>query len=126
MGPSSRPRRVLVVDDQRDMRQMLTAVLRSAGHAVESAADADEALARAGAFDPEVVVCDLTLGPPMDGPALARAMRSGPLRAEAVLIALTGCRAPEDEEAARDAGFRHYLVKPVDLGTLLRTLDQLD
>jgi CheY-like chemotaxis protein len=117
---------VLVVDDQRDVRQMLTAVLRSAGYAVESAADADEALERVATFDPEVVVCDLTLGPPMDGPALARAMRSGRLRAGAALIALTGRRDPEDEAAARDAGFQHYLMKPLDLGTLLRTLDQLD
>ena len=106
-------RRVLVVEDNNDVREMLEAVLATEGHEVGSAADGGAALEAAARLRPDVAIVDIGL-PGTDGYQVARALRAqhGPrLR----LIALTGYGLAEDRKRSSESGFEAHLVKPVDL-----------
>lgn len=112
-------RRILIVDDNIDSANSLAMILNLCGHVAETVYGAAEALERAAAFDPEIVLLDIGL-PGMDGYQVARLLRSR--GSSARLVALTGYGQPEDLRRAEDAGFDTHLVKPVDLKRLLRDL----
>ena len=114
-GAAGRGRRVLVVDDNADARDLLAEALRESSHVVAVAHDGPSALLLAGTFLPQVALLDIGL-PVMDGYELARRLRSrvGSLR----LIAVTGYGQPQDRETADQAGFDALLVKPVALEQL--------
>ncbi len=115
------PRRILVVEDHPEAAQNLGKILSLRGHQVELAFDGREALAKAGSFRPEVVICDIGL-PEMDGYAVARAVRADPALAGVTLIALTGYAAPEDMARSKEAGFDAHFGKPPSLESLLEML----
>jgi signal transduction histidine kinase len=113
-------RRVLVVDDNGDVVEVMSELLRLSGYEVAIAHDAPEALRVATRFDPEVAVLDIGL-PVMDGYELARRLR---LANPAVrLVAVTGYGQPEDRERSRAAGFQEHLVKPIEPDMLLAAID---
>ena len=115
------PLRILVVDDNLDAAHTLNLFLRAAGHEVEIAYCAADAIEIAKVFAPEVCMLDIGL-PDMDGNELARRLRRLPQTSGATLIAATGYGRQQDRDAADQAGFDHYMVKPVDtvrLGELL-------
>ena len=112
--PVSAPgkQRVLVVEDEKDVREMLKFVLESEGHEVSIADSGVEGLARFGSFRPDVVLVDIGL-PGMDGYEVARQARSLPGGKRIRLIAITGYGQDKDRQQARDAGFDSHLTKPV-------------
>ena len=116
-APSTRPRRVLVVEDSLDSAEILGELLRRWGHEVRLAHDGKAALEEARAFRPEVVLLDIGL-PDIDGYAVAQRLRAEGLSGE-LLVALTGYGPDEDRERARQAGFDRHLVKPVEPNALL-------
>jgi signal transduction histidine kinase/CheY-like chemotaxis protein len=109
--------RVLLVEDSRDSAALLARVLRLFGHEVLVAHDGREALSEAPGFRPNVVVTDIGL-PGLDGYELARHFRQDPSLGNPLLVAVTGYGRAEDAQKARDAGFDHHLVKPVDVEAL--------
>jgi CheY-like chemotaxis protein len=109
-----------VVEDNHDGRESLRALLALWGHSVEVAESGPQGLARALASPPDAMVVDIGL-PGFDGNELARRVRAR-LSGAPQLIAMTGFGQPEDRRQAREAGFDHYLVKPVDLDDLARIL----
>ena len=113
LAPPVRSRRVLVVEDNADVRDMLVFLLRRDGHDVRAAGDGHTAIAEAASFAPELVFLDLGL-PGLDGYAVARRLRSTPGTADALLVALTGYGQAEDREKAVAAGFDHHLLKPAE------------
>jgi CheY-like chemotaxis protein len=115
-------RRVLLVDDNHDSREMYRAVLRAHGHQVCEAADAEKALALLGDGPLDVAFIDIGLPGGMDGYELARRIRMHPMGRDVRLVALTGYGFPEDRHQSRLAGFAHHLVKPVDPEALQREL----
>jgi len=117
-------RRVLVVDDNRDAAEMISLLLSRAGHQVEIAADASQALLTADAFRPQVAILDIGL-PVMDGYALGRELRARLGSATPVLIALTGYGQEQDQRRSAEAGFASHLVKPVDARQLVHLVDEL-
>ena len=114
----SRPRRILVVDDNVDGARTLGHLLRSLGHEVHVAFTSQEGLAEAHTFQPQVVFLDLGL-PGMDGFEVARAMRKMPGMDQVRLVALTGYGREEDRQRSREAGFDEHFVKPADLQVLM-------
>ena len=118
---TSRPRRVLVVDDNADAADSLALLLGLQGHQTESVHGAHEAIERARAFAPHVVLLDIGL-PEMDGYEVARRLRAE--GTGGVLIALTGYAQPEDVQRAMDAGFDAHVTKPVALSELTRVLEE--
>ena len=105
---------ILVVDDNADAVTAFALLLRQLGHQVEEAHDGVSALAVARRMRPGVVFLDLNM-PRMGGHEVARALRADPAFARTLIVAVSGFGQPNDVEAARAAGFDHYIVKPYDI-----------
>jgi PAS domain S-box-containing protein len=106
--------RVLVVDDNIDAADTLSALLEMSGHAIRVANDGYQAIDAASAFLPQVVFLDIGL-PGMNGYEVARKLREIPGMESSILVALTGWGTREDRERSSEAGFDHHLTKPADL-----------
>ncbi len=107
------PRRVLVVDDNRDSADGLATLLSLEGHHVTTAHDGPSALEKAHRFLPDIVLLDIGL-PGMDGYEVARRMRASPDLRTSRLVAVTGYGGEADRLRSEEAGFYDHLVKPVD------------
>lgn len=116
----TRPRRILIVDDNSDAMQTLHVLLELWGHKVRSAQDGPAALAAAAELQPEIVLLDLGL-PGMSGLEVAPRLRALPGLRDVKIVAVTGYGQEEDRRRTREAGFDHHLTKPVD-PDLLRKL----
>ena len=114
-------RRILVVDDNEDAADSLGMVLGLDGHEVIAAYTGDQALERAQAFRPDVVLLDIGL-PGVDGYEVARRIRACIDLKAVCLVAVTGYGQDADKVRARNAGFAHHLVKPVEFSALQRIL----
>ena len=123
-GLSLRGVKVLVVDDERDARELVRRVLTDAGARVFTASSIDEALDAVGRHQPDVMVSDIGL-PGQDGYELIRRVRmlGGDRRVQAV--ALTAFARLEDRTQAMLAGFQMHLAKPVDPRELIVTVASL-
>jgi CheY-like chemotaxis protein len=115
------PRRVLIVDDNSDMRTTLRMLLQVGGHQVDEAVDGVEALEVLLRLRHDVAFIDLGL-PGRDGYELAQAVRGAPGGESLYLVALTGYGQPRDRRRALEVGFNAYLVKPASLDDLTRVL----
>jgi CheY-like chemotaxis protein len=111
------PRRVLVVDDTRDVADSFALLLEILGAQVRVAYSGAQALAACAEFEPELVFLDIGM-PQMDGFETARRMRKLPAGREPVFIALTGWGEEETRRRAREAGFDRFLTKPADMSEL--------
>ncbi len=118
---SSRPLRILVVEDNRMAARSLEMALAGAGHAVETVHDGRAGIDAARRRAPDAVVCDVGL-PGADGYEVVRALRADPSLRGVHLVALTGYGQQDDRTRAREAGFDVHLTKPVSLPELLRIL----
>jgi len=115
------PRRVLLVEDNRDAADTLAALLSLDQHAVDIAYDGHEGLALAQGGTYEIIICDIGL-PGLDGLQLMRALRAAPGGTRPYTIALSGYGQDADRGRAQAAGFNDYLVKPVAHTALLAAL----
>jgi len=115
------PLRILLVDDNADAVHTLQLFLRAAGHEVDVAYSAGDALELARMTLPQACLLDIGL-PDFDGNELARRLRQLPQTAASTLVAMTGYGRQQDRDTALAAGFDHYLVKPVDTGQLAAIL----
>ena len=108
--------RVLVVEDEPDLRDVLSRALREAGYAVDSAADGRDGLFKAKSAPYDAVLLDRML-PKMDGLAVLRQMRQS--KCAAPVLVLTARDALPDRVEGLDAGADDYLTKPFELPELL-------
>jgi CheY-like chemotaxis protein len=116
-----RQSRVLVVEDNRDTADSLSLLLEILGQEVSVAYTGPEGVARAVAWVPDLVLCDIGL-PGLDGFGVAAALRQHPATARARIVAVTGYGSAEDRRRAREAGFDQLLQKPVDQADLEQVL----
>lgn len=115
---------MLVVDDNRDSADTMTALLRAWGHEVRTLYDGQSVISIVAEYQPEVVLLDIGL-PKINGYELARRLRqSGSLR-RIVLVAFTGYGQDEDRQRVREAGFDHHLLKPLEPETLEKIIDSV-
>jgi two-component system CheB/CheR fusion protein len=106
-------RRVLIVEDQEDSREMLRLLLESMGHLVLEEADGAGAVSAIEREHPDVALIDIGL-PVMSGYEVARRVREIRLLDDVILVALTGYGRDSDIEMAKDAGFDAHITKPAD------------
>jgi PAS domain S-box-containing protein len=111
------PRKVLVVDDNRDAAGALKLLLESDGHDVRVASDGVSGLAAARQYKPDYVLLDIGL-PRLNGYELAARLRADPELKDAIIVAITGYGQLQDRARTASLGFRHHLVKPVDFTAL--------
>jgi two-component system cell cycle response regulator DivK len=112
-------RRILVVEDTEDNRQIVRDLLTSAGFEVLEATDGAAGLALAGTSRPDLVIMDVQL-PVMDGYEATRRLKSDPALRAIPVIAVTSYALSGDEERSRAAGCDGYLSKPFSPSYLLR------
>ena len=115
------PLRVLIADDYADAAESLAMLLSNAGIETEVALDGEQALSRASKWRPHICVLDLEM-PKLDGGEIARRIREQSWVERPLLIALTGWTAPQDRRSALEAGFDHFIMKPVDPVKLMRII----
>jgi ribonuclease P protein subunit RPR2 len=124
--PIRRPRsgiRLLVVDDQPNLRMLLRTTFEIIDVEVEEAGSAAEAMQRVAARTPDVIVLDVAL-PDVDGITLCRRLREQPATADVPIVLLTGAPSTTDD-AARAAGASAFVRKPFSPLELLETIEQL-
>jgi two-component system response regulator MprA len=114
--------RVLVVDDDRAVRDAVRRALTLAGYDVEAAEDGEQALAKVASAVPDVVVLDIGM-PGVDGLEVCRRLRGAGNRVPVLM--LTARDAVADRIDGLDAGADDYLVKPFDVGELKARLRAL-
>jgi two-component system response regulator MprA len=107
--------RILVVDDDTDVRRMLVRTLTAEGHEVEAVPDGGAALAAAERHAPDAVLLDVSM-PGLDGLAVCRRLRARGLAVPILL--LTARDALAERVAGLDAGADDYLVKPFEIDEL--------
>jgi CheY-like chemotaxis protein len=114
-------RRILVVDDNQDSAESLATLLRLSGNETYIAHDGLAAVEAAGTFRPDVVLLDIGM-PRLNGRDAAKRIRDQPWGKNMVLVAITGWGQDEDRRKSKEAGFDIHMVKPVDLGLLMKLL----
>jgi two-component system cell cycle response regulator len=105
--------RILVVEDTSYSLQLMTYLLTAQGHAVAEAVTGEQAIEIAPAWYPDLVVMDLQL-PGMDGYQALTALRVMPELTAVPIVAVTSFAMVGDRERALEAGFSHYMTKPID------------
>ena len=116
-APSVSPgmkRRVLVIEDDGDLREALRVALKLGEYDVDVARTGAEAIEMARRLHPDVVLCDIGL-PGMSGYEVARAFRADPALAAVPLVALSGYAQASDVARAQDAGFDYHVAKPASI-----------
>jgi two-component system sensor histidine kinase RpfC len=122
---SATPRTILVADDNRMNRRVLSAILERAGHHVLLANDGEQALEALEAEGIDMALLDLNM-PVMDGLEVVKLHRFSTLgRRRLPIAALTADATPEAEASCREGGFDAFLLKPVDPRRLLETIDSM-
>lgn len=118
--------RVLVVEDDRDTREIVQFVLEQSGAVVTSAESVPQALDAYAAAAPNVVVADIGL-PVYNGYALIARIREedAKLGRNTLAIALTAFTSPADKDTALSTGFQAYMAKPFDPAVLISTISGL-
>ncbi len=115
-GPMSK--RILVVEDQEDNRQILRDLLGSTGYEMVEAENGEDALTVAAAEQPDLILMDIQL-PILDGYEATRRIKANPALAAIPIIAITSYALSGDEEKARAAGCDDYVTKPYSPRKLL-------
>ena len=110
---------ILVVEDNEMQSKLVSFLLQEAGHTVQTATSAEEAVEMLRSFSPDLILMDLQL-PGMDGLELTRTLRRDPAHSMRPIISLTAYTDPSDLEKAREAGCNGNISKPIDTETFTR------
>ncbi len=110
---TGRPWRVLLVEDNVNAAEMLSALLGMSGHEVRVAHSGPAALELVSTCQPEVILLDINL-PGMNGFEVAKRLRAQPGLEKVLIVAVTGYGQEKDRKRCLEAGFDYHLVKPVD------------
>lgn len=115
-------RRIVVIEDNRDAREMFRTMLELAGHIVLEAEEGIAGLELLKSCRPDIAVIDVGL-PGLNGYEIARRFRSEADSQGVMLVALTGYGTPDALERSRQAGFDHHLIKPVNADALQQIME---
>jgi len=114
-------KRILIVEDQEDLRGVLRDLLSGSGYLIVEAADGQDGVTKAKSERPDLILMDIQL-PVVDGYEATRQIKADPSLAKTPIIAVSSFAMKGDEEKARAAGCDHYVTKPYSPLQLLRTI----
>lgn len=116
-------RRIVVVEDNPDVRMLLQLKLQRLGHEVEAVGDGERGIERIETLLPDLAVVDIGL-PGMSGYEVAQEVRNR-VGDGVFLVALSGFGQPEDKQRALDAGFNEHMTKPADVNDIEQLLRRI-
>ena len=116
-------KKILVVEDNADNREIISLVLRHRGYAVLEAEDAETALELVSDERPDLVLMDISL-PRMDGFQATARLREMPHTSRVPVIAVSAHAFMEEKRAAEEVGFDSYLTKPVAPSRIVEEVDR--
>jgi two-component system, cell cycle response regulator DivK len=114
-------KRILVVEDQEDLRGVLRALLTGSGYEMLEAADGQAGVRKAKSERPDLILMDIQM-PVLDGYEATRLIKADPALRTTPVIAVSSFAMKGDEEKARAAGCDHYVTKPYSPMQLLRII----
>ena len=114
-------KRILVVEDQEDLRGILRDLLTGSGYEVAEAANGRDGVAKAKSERPDLILMDIQL-PVLDGYDATRQIKADPGLRATPIIAVSSFAMKSDEEKARASGCEHYITKPYSPLQLLRMI----
>ena len=123
-GHGKQCHRILLVEDNIDASQMLAMYLRTMGYSVETEFDGPGGLATARAQNFDVLICDIGL-PGFDGYNLIRTLRALSGAKTPFAIGMSGYGKADDRARAIAAGFEQYLIKPIDMDSLITLIESV-
>lgn len=116
--------KILVIDDDLDLQNMLRLMLERGGHTVVTTGDGADGLAKAHDMQPDMAIIDVMM-PGMHGYQVCRKLRDDPVTVNTVVLILTARAQPVDREAALAAKADDYMSKPVSPAELLSKVSEL-
>ncbi|HEU0058673.1 MAG TPA: response regulator [Hyphomicrobiaceae bacterium] len=112
-------KRILVVEDQEDLRGVLRTLLTGSGYSVLEAVDGRDGISKVRSERPDLILMDIQM-PVLDGYAATREIKADPELNSIPIVAVSSFAMRGDEEKARAAGCDHYVTKPYSPMQLLR------
>ncbi|MDX9714383.1 MAG: response regulator [Dissulfurispiraceae bacterium] len=116
--------KILIVDDDKTTRKLLTLYLKAKGYEVVAAENGLEAMEKLGTENVNLVVSDMNM-PFMDGVELVKNMRNDPVLAEMPVIMLTTEADEDEKKRAYEAGVNDYLVKPSNAEQITESIKRI-
>jgi two-component system cell cycle response regulator DivK len=117
-------KRILVIEDTEDNRQIVSDLLQSVGYELIEAVDGLEGVATAEREQPDLILMDIQL-PGMDGLAATAILKQDPHTRSIPVIALSALAMKADEERSRAAGCDAFIAKPLRYQQLYEAMDHL-
>ncbi|MEW6108356.1 MAG: response regulator [Nitrospirota bacterium] len=117
------PRKILVVDDNQDSRELVVKVLKNKGYRIVEAVDGEDAMQKAMTEMPDLILMDISI-PKIDGYEVTRRLKSQERFKSTPVIALTAHAMKGDMEKALRAGCEGYISKPIDIRELPEKIKQ--
>ena len=118
-------KRVLVVDDQPELRKLITMTLKMGDYEVQEAEDATQGLEKVNAFRPDILLLDVMMPGEMDGYQLCQLLKSDDKYQGLAVVLLTARGQASDLEEGERVGADKYLVKPFSPLQLIQTVREL-
>ncbi len=118
-------KRVLVVDDQPELRKLITMTLQMGDYEVDEAEDATQGYEKVKSFRPDILLLDVMMPGEMDGYQLCEKLKSDSNYSELSVVLLTARGQASDIEQGEKAGADRYLVKPFSPLQLVQTVREL-
>ena len=118
-------KRVLIVEDQADIRKLIRMTLEFENYEIHEASDGSFGLRMAQAIRPDVMLLDVMMPGELDGLQVCQRIKSDPTMSGTKVVLLTARGQQKDREAGEQAGADDYLVKPFSPLQLIETLEQL-
>ncbi len=119
-------KKILIVDDQPEARELVEITLRFDGYQILFAETGPEAIEVAQAKQPDIILLDVNLSEAgMDGLEVCRHLKGDPLTADIYIVILSAKSQKEDIEAGKRAGADYYLCKPFSPVTLIEKVEEL-
>jgi len=117
-------KKILVVDDERDLVETLTFRLKASGYDIIAAFDGQEALEKAKKENPDLIILDLML-PKMDGYKVCGLLKADTRYNKIPIILFTAKAQAEDRKLGEEVGANAYIIKPFDPQVLLSKIKEL-
>ena len=111
------PKKILIVDDNQDSRELVVKVLKNKGYEIVEATDGEEAIEKAVGERPDLILLDISI-PKLDGYEVTRRLKSQEEFRGTPIVALTAHAMKGDRAKALEAGCEGYISKPINIREL--------